>query len=168
MSLTKCELKAVLDKLTSERPDEGWDRTTWTLKVKEALVRFGLAKGHKTCARDVAKTTGNTWGEWLYDVVWLKATCNFDVCDVPLVAEIEWGNTGEVWDDFQKLPIARARVRVLIIDDVSGLLEKLQTFVESFALSEKGDKYLFATYTYATRRFEVTEYVCRKGVGSAE
>ena len=70
-------------------------------RVKEELVRLGRCKGYKTCTSGVANKTGNTWGEWLYDVVWLKATDNFTVCDVPLVAEIEWGNEGDIWDDFQ-------------------------------------------------------------------
>ena len=99
-------------------------------------------------------------------MVWLNASGHFDVRDVPLVAEIEWGNTGEVWDDFQKLPLARAGVRVLICDHEDGLLGQLEEFVENFAPSEKGDGYLFATY--ADRGFKVTEYACRKGPGSAE
>ena len=69
MNLTVSELENVLRKISEERPDEGWDRKTWTLKVKDALVNLGPAKGYKTCARDVAKAPGNTWGEWLYDVV---------------------------------------------------------------------------------------------------
>ena len=70
--------------------------------------------------------------------------------------------------DFQKLPIARARVRVLIRDHKDGLPGQLQEFVENFALSEKGDRYLFATCIYVNCRFEVTEYACRKGGDSAE
>lgn len=50
-----------------------------------------------------------TWStEWLYDVVGLKATAEFLVRDVILVAEIEWGNERDVWNDFQKLPLVRA------------------------------------------------------------
>ena len=164
--MAKCELEAVLHELAKARPHGGWGNATWTKGVKEGLVRLGRSKGYKTCTSGLAKATGNTWGEWLYDVVWLKATGDFTVCDVPLVAEIEWGNTGDVWGDFQKLPIARTRVRVLIIDHKPGLLEDLQEFVENFALSEKGDKYLFATY--ADGLFTVTEYACRKGSDSAE
>ena len=161
MSLTKCELEAVLDKLTRARPDGGWGRATWTKGVKEELVRLGRCKCYKTCTSGVANKTGNTWGEWLYDVVWLKATDNFTVCDVPLVAEIEWGNEGDIWDDFQKLPIARAGVRVLICDHKDKLLEELQKHIDSFALSEKGDKYLFATYNQG--QFTVMEHVCERG-----
>ena len=36
---------------------------------------------------------------------------------VPLVAEVEWGNEGDVWDDFQKLLAARAEERVMIFDE---------------------------------------------------
>ena len=50
---------------------------------------------------------------------------------------------------------------MLIIDHELGLLEKLREHIENFALSEKGDKYLFAAY--ADGHFKVTEYVCADG-----
>ena len=49
------------------------------------------------------------YGEWLYDVTWLKYDCNYRVIDVPLVAECEWGRLENIYDDFDKLLLARAR-----------------------------------------------------------
>ena len=66
---------------------------------------------------------------------------------VPLVAEIEWGNRGDVWDDFQKLLVARAGVRVMIFDDHAGLLEELREHVRQYR--NGGDRYLLAQYRTA-------------------
>ena len=61
---------------------------------------------------------GADWGEWVYDVTWIR--CNEErhhdhLVDVPLVAEVEWsGRFSNVKDDFHKLLLARAGVRLMI------------------------------------------------------
>ena len=122
----------------------GWGRKKWTRKTKQLMVRLGAQEGHQTCATKIDEAT---WGtEWLYDVVWLEATENFVVSDIALVAEIEWGNERDVWDDFQKLPLARAEVRVMIFDYRPGLQEALIQQARGFGKSKPDDRYLFASY----------------------
>ena len=60
------------------------------------------------------------YGEWLYDVVWRSYHEERDdhpLSYVPLVAECEWGSYEHVREDFQKLLLARASVRLMIYRD---------------------------------------------------
>lgn len=100
--------------------------------------------GYQTYATRIEWTTEPT--EWLYDVAWLRATEDFLVRDVILVAEIEWGNARAVQQDFQKLLLARADCRVMIFDDTDGLRERLIDQAKKFRKSRRGDRYLFASY----------------------
>ena len=91
------------------------------------------------CARDVDKANRNH-GEWLYDVTWLEyerglgkrglylavqarvAAAERKRClliDSHLVAECEWGDIEDIVDDFEKLLLARAHVRLMIFEGLS-------------------------------------------------
>lgn len=159
MELSKQHLAVILNALAGEAQSVGgWERPVWTHRVKEALVRLGRyhAAEYKTCASGVSRACGNTWGEWLYDVVWLETGPGFWVQHVPLVAEIEWGTRWQVWEDFQKLPIAQADVRVLICDQHPGLIADCEQQIQQFA-GHHGGRYLFATYQ--NWRFTVEEFL---------
>lgn len=153
--MTREELQNALNDLLAGLPSDGWTRKEWTHRIKKKLVSLGHSQELKTCATGVCEAS---WPEeWLYDVVWLKATDKFEVEDVVLVAEIEWGDTGDVWDDFQKLLQARARFRVMIFDHKGELQNKLIQQIKKFEQSQTGDRYLFASY--ADRKFTVKEHV---------
>ncbi len=91
----------------------------WTEAVLTKLCRIGRSFDYKVYANTnyVPKTESDD-GEWLYDVTWLKYEKNGhgELIEAPLVAECEWGDTRRIEDDFEKLLLARARVRVMIID----------------------------------------------------
>ena len=160
--MTLEDLEGVLNRLGAEaKAQDGWQRERWTRSVKKELVRSGRENGYRTCASGIPDNAPAAcrpdWGEWLYDVVWLDAPDQgFSVNSVPLVAEVEWGNEGEVWDDFQKLLVARAHVRVMIFDEHPGLVERLTQKIERFTGSATGDRYLLASYS--EYRFSVTEH----------
>ena len=157
--LSRIDLENSLNGLAREAQDVGgWNRTTWNHRVKEELIRLGLDEGCKTCASGVSKASANTWPEWLYDVVWLRVSDGFAVNDVCLVAEIEWGADWEVWEDFQKLLVARANTRVMIFDEKPGLLDSFFAQIKNFRLTQQGDQYLLASYSMKTRRFSVHEF----------
>ena len=69
-----------------------------------------------------------------------------------MVAECEWGNLGEITDDFQKLLLARAAVRVMVFDGghlkggAEAIANELYRWVGAFEDSRKGDTYLLAGY----------------------
>jgi hypothetical protein len=70
---------------------------------------------------------------------------------VILVAESEWGAGPYVKEDFVKLPLARAELRLMIFDGTtikqcSQLVGELCSQARSFARSQSGDEYLFAIW----------------------
>ena len=93
-----------------------------TVAIKAKLCEIGrLARFNCTvCAAGLPKEK-RTHGEWLYDVIWLKYHDKLDdhpISCVPLVAECEWGTTyAHIKEDFQKLLLARASVRLMIYKD---------------------------------------------------
>ena len=99
------------------------------------------------------------------DVVWWDSNKGELLRSIPLAAECEWGNKQNVWDDFQKLLVIRADIRVLIFkcnsrDKASILVEKLNRQIKVFKSSQKGDRYLFASYVEKEKPpFSVKEYV---------
>ena len=58
------------------------------------------------------------YGERLYDVTWLdyEKSGSGELVDAPLAAECEWGNEGDIEDDFEKLLLARAGIRLMIFN----------------------------------------------------
>ena len=161
MSLSRNTLATTLNEITRQAQqaraaENEWNNPEWTRQVKNALIQLGIACEYipyPHCGR----------GEFLYDVTWLKTTdgtADGRLTQVPLVAEIEWGDKGDVWYDFQKLLVARAGVRVMIFDDHEGrLLAELQDHIRHYAYG--GDRYLLARYIVLGDGFEVVE-ACRK------
>ena len=93
-----------------------------TKKVLTTLCKLGQRLGYTAWAtgRDPYRVPDKyrDGDEWLYDVSW----CNSDISDtydrlisVPMVAECEWDNLGEIEYDFAKLLLARATVRVMVL-----------------------------------------------------
>lgn len=161
MSLSRNTLETTLNEITQQAQQaraagNEWNNPRWTRQVKNALIRLGIAHQYipyPHCGRS----------EFLYDVTWLRTTdgtADGRITQVPLVAEIEWGDKGDVWYDFQKLLVARAGVRVMIFDDREGqLLAELRDHIRHYA--HGGDRYLLARYIDREDRFEVVE-ACRE------
>lgn len=159
MPLSRNTLEATLNALAQRAAMEepAWDRTEWTRQVKIALIRLGMRR-HCTPYPPPADPQGSV-GEWLYDVIWVRMDGQNRVMSAPLVAESEWGDPGEVWDDFQKLLVARAGVRVMVFDNHPGLLEELQAHIQRYAVG--GDRYLLAQYISLENGFRIVE-ACRE------
>ena len=146
------------------------NRGEWTgdgLRTKEfltALCQLGLQKKYQTCVRrDVVNEQfrTNDQGEWLYDAVWLDSDENWlYLKSVPLVAECEWGNFGDVFDDFPKLIVALAIVRVMVCNGdlragpgepwltPEDVVAKLTKWISTFECTQNGDTYLLVTYQW--------------------
>ncbi len=143
------ELKQRLDDLAQRlQREEIWKRKPWTREVKRVLVELGVARHYQTCAAGVPQGIGNTWGEWLYDVVWLRTDTGakfFTLTEVGLVAEIEWGSQWEAWEDYQKLHMAseKVEVRLLICNGDQDLLNRCE---QQLTDQSRGDAYIFALY----------------------
>ena len=93
-------------------------------------------------------------GEWLYDVTGLQYDIPVDNCfsRTVLVAECEWGPQLEILNDFQKLLLARADVRVIVFDGTRNpgyqvLFDIFETNIDNNQQAEPGDLWLFAAWT---------------------
>ncbi len=145
MSLSRNTLTTILNEVTqwatqADIMGEPWHDGEWAPYIKAALGAAGTEKGYTPYY-----TIPDIQSEFLYDLIWVRENEGERIVSVPLVAEIEWGNQGDVWDDFQKLLVARAGVRVMVFNGWPGLLEELQAHVHQYA--HGGDRYLFAQYT---------------------
>ena len=77
---------------------------------------------------------------------------------VLLAVECEWGNDGDVYDDFEKLVQSRAGLRVMIFtkknkDGVERMIDRLKSHASGFEQRQPDDKYLFCGYDEAESRF---------------
>ena len=98
-----------LNSLDAEKPSEVTE-----VAVKTKLCKIGRCKfGFEVCARNVKEAN---WGEWLFDVTWLKYDGARSLIYAPLAAECEWGEREHIYDDFQKLLLARASVLLMVFD----------------------------------------------------
>ena len=110
-------MRAVQESLNKIEVAKHESDKVWTRKVKTELCKTGKRFCYSVYARanDVDELHRNG-GEWLYDVTWLEYKCNGDprrrsvLTNPHLVAECEWGDLGDICDDFEKLLLARARV----------------------------------------------------------
>ena len=139
----------------------GADGKEWTRKITERLCDAGKQKSLRVSAHG----QGNGWGEWLYDVCWLgyaetgSSSSPKHLVDpeldflkqAVLIVESEFGNLGDVRDDFHKLVVGRALVRCMIFDgrkpDGLEIAEWLSEMVNAFSGTEPEDFYLLAAYT---------------------
>jgi len=158
------ELKDALDRVPPKLPKE-WRREPWTRAVKEELCRWGLEQGFYVYAHSVEERFRQTWPkdkrpryEWLFDVTCLAYTDDDYLERVPLVAECEWGCEEEIHDDFEKLLVARAEVRVMVFDgkEIPGAdkFAEFKAYIRRFAPTGPDDLYLLAAYREDSNQFE--------------
>lgn len=109
-------IRAVKEGLNSLNIHKAAPTGRWTKAVKSELCSIGRNFGCEVYAQGVPRKIKKDGGEWLYDVTWLvyDRSGHGELTDAPLVAECEWGDYQEIEDDFEKLLLARARVRVMI------------------------------------------------------
>ena len=125
----------------------------WTMAVKTELCRIGRSFGYKVYANPkfVAERERDG-GEWLYDVTWLQyETGGGELIEAPLVAECEWHKKQEIENDFEKLLLARAGVRVMIVDaggkpGSERIAKLLDGKVKKFEASLADDAWLLAAW----------------------
>ena len=134
--------------------------TEWTKAIKTKLCQIGQEFGCKVGAlkSEVDKDHRN-YGEFLYDVTWLEYGGHGQLVDAHLVAECEWCNlikSDEIDDDFQKLLLARAGVRLMIFNgdfECDGckpgsrrIAERLAEGIRDFNGSRAEDTWLLAAW----------------------
>jgi len=143
-----------LQQIAATAESEKWtsDRT-WTIAIKQLLDELGKQYGFRTCANGCdSSMVANGCG----DFVWLELDQENQIIDVPLVVESEWGNTLAVLDDFQKIVIVNARLKLMIFQprDLNSTLTTLKNTVLAFRYTRPGDHYLFACWYDRAWTFE--------------
>lgn len=135
----------------AEISGKGLGRTEWTQAITKALLEEGKRAKFKTTGHG---NEDKSWGEWLYDVCWLKhKDSQYDFLqEAALIVEYEFGNAGDIRDDFHKLLVGRARVRCMIWDDPQTrqtdiISCRLAEMVKAFSATFNDDFYLLASYT---------------------
>ena len=126
---------------------EGATTPEWTRAIKTELCQLGNKLNYWTCASACEVAHG---GEYLFDVTWLGYDGNF-LTTAALVAECEWSNFGHISEDFQKLLIARADIRLMIFDGSHSpysqvIAENLARQVRYFRRSSYDELWLFAAW----------------------
>ena len=159
-------LKEVADRLRGK----GAGHREWTREVKLALCAAGNSMRYSTRSDAACATHGH---QWLFDVCWLQyegGDPDKSVRHVALAAESEWSpRDWEVQDDFQKLMISRAELRVMVfsvVDEVAceATISYLTQIATRFRMSER-DRYLFAGYCFNTAAFRFKDVTISPQVG---
>ena len=143
-------VRRAMDSLTT---DLSSPNSVWTLDVKTALGITGKAHDCWVCSAGVPAHACDS-GEWLYDVAWLSYQPDGEeyLLSADLVVECEW-NPGfdHLDEDFQKLLLARATVRLMIFDGgnaagANRLANHLARQVAAFRCSRDDDVWLLAAW----------------------
>ena len=155
-------MTAIRDGLDHLRPVRRGKNRYWTRALLTKLCEIG--RNDFACKvganRGKVDRASRDRGEWLYDVTWLKYNNDRLLVDVPLVGECEWGNLDQIKDDFQKLLLARAGVRLMVYDGYHSshgsrsIAEQLAQNVMGFNYRQEGDAWLLAAWERAENQQE--------------
>ena len=154
------DVKRKFNKIPGNLEGETGD-APWTREVKMALVKLGeskyFKKGRYIYSAGVDKENGG--GEWLYDLCWLdyedtspdaESSSEPKLLRMQLALESEWGTDQDVADDFQKLLLSRAALRVMVFggrnETTKKTVDLLASYVKSFKDGAESDRYLLAGY----------------------
>ena len=150
-------INAILQKFKSMESNDtrDWTGRQWNKAVKTALCRVGRDLGYLVWASHV-DDQDKDGGEFLYDVSWLNYASNSLKHEYednllkswPMVAESEWAKIGNIKEDFEKLLVARAAIRVMVFngkwhkDGAETIASQICSWVGAYEGSQKGDTYL--------------------------
>jgi len=129
-----------------------------TSRVLASLVQFGNQLGYFTVGPD----DGAAWPGWVCDVCWVTLDPSGGIRGVALAVESEWGSSGDLHDDFAKLMVVRAELRVMLCQAadaaaVSRIADELHNLRTRFESGAPDDRYLLAAYDQQRRKVRFAE-----------
>jgi hypothetical protein len=121
----------------------------WTPAVKAAIGDVGIKNGYKACASVSSREDFRR--EWLFDLTWYDGEDG--LCSIPLVMESELKHSKkELILDFEKLHVAKAKIKLFVFEsDQKGIEKKMQFLEDSIRKYKdtiKGELYLLACLNF--------------------
>ena len=163
-------IKKALNEMATSLVAEGKNTSVpWTAKVLDTLTNEGNKQGFYTCAPEGKAPKATYRSEWLFDTCWLKYNEdeNESLRQLALAAECEWhvhpARPHFHRDDFEKLVVARADLRLLVCEvqretQVAKLIEVLESYASGFN-DAKGDEYMISCWIADKERFAHESFV---------
>ena len=135
-------------------PHEGFGKREWTAGVKNAMLCAGRYFGYKIINASIdhllvpsqlrEEYPPPDYGEWIYDL---------SIQDVQdgrwsnvVIAECEWGDAGAIRDDFEKLVVGRAALRVMVYENHYAEPDVFCRWIDLHQGNCPGDTYLLVAY----------------------
>src|SRR6266404_1067718 len=158
---TATEIAAAITQIFVELPtqaDLGHRDRVWTKEILRQIGDLGLAHDWEVCAGGFP---GRFESGWLYDLAWYrnepKGDSNGNLAEVYLVLECEWGNLRSIKFDFEKLLLAKARLKVMIFQahnrNAATLLAELKKCISTFHTRDASEIYILASFNNSTHQF---------------
>lgn len=124
------------------QPDLSDRSPAWTKALKEVLCRLGQDKGFDV--HTALRRPEKQHYEWLFDLVWYNRATG----SVSLAVESEWGDEGDVLDDFSKLLVMKAPLKVMVHFAYKGsFVERFENeYLDVFDHHVKGEQYLLVEF----------------------
>lgn len=90
----------------------------WTRAFMNKLRDIGIVEGYKvyssSCSEKIPESNGG--GEWLFDLCWRIEGKEKNLKGLELICECEWKmNEAAIIYDFQKLAVAKAEIKIMIV-----------------------------------------------------
>ena len=137
----------------------------WTHRLLMDIGNIGRKQFRQdVCPTFVIKNSRYKIGEpeWLYDLVWYESGGNGNrryVKRINLVLESEWSHyTSEVQKDFEKLLIAKAKLKVLIAEDWQeddSVMNMVEREIQNFIQRNEDEYYLIALFKGSDLAFQI-------------
>lgn len=140
-----------------DREIGGLSSKRWSGRVFSALGKIGQGSGYRVYAQG---NPPNTHGpSFLYDLCWLKYDQHTCLKRCGLILECEWGNARQIDDDFQKLLIGRADLKVMVFQRrtdarVKELFTEMARWIDRFDQAIPGENHLMCGWSFESRDFQ--------------
>ena len=135
-------------------PDDGFGKPEWTAGVKNALRVVGHHFSYNVNAtieksllpQELRETYREPeYGGWLYDLSIQEVTDDGSWRNV-VIAECEWGGWKAIEEDFEKLVVGRAQLRVMVYDSSYATAKDFIGWINRHQDNGLEDTYLLVAY----------------------
>ena len=157
-SKVRSDVERVLTEIAQNEQMRWKKRKGWTSEIMQKLADVVQSPPYDCIyvfAKNIKSNKQKTsWhGEWLYDLCWLQYDDNDDsehILRMPLALECEWGTDIDILEDFQKLLLSRAALRVMVFGENNESTEKtvqiLKEQIKSYRDGSPDDCYLLVGF----------------------